>query len=255
MEELKTVIENFLVSLSDKSLTNQDLKGSSRLPIEKGLEIYRCNLVMAKLNILEDKYPLSKRVLGNNCFNEVAKKFAVKSHSTQFDINLYASNFPTFIKAAPWFKSVKYIYDLATLECRYYDFVNNNNTKEQQSSNEKLNLLSKEPGEVFITSVSQIDIIESSYPLFDLFKNIKDQDFDSNKLHLNKAQDVLIYNTKEDTYVEQLHDKNLKALFSKIKRGILLTDLVKDLKIKDISNTQSLIKKLISYDWVKFTGK
>ena len=96
------------------------IRDNSRIPTELALDIYANNRRGAQAMALVAAYPASLRILGETCFNGLARRFIAQTPSTTPDLNLYGEHFGDLLKA--WTRSESqlaeyaYLGDLARLE-------------------------------------------------------------------------------------------------------------------------------------------
>ena len=83
------------------------------------IEIYRNNSIAARMNALRDIYPVCKVIVGEKCFNSLARHFVLANPSLQSDLNTYGETFFEELHQTltlPGFEEFEYLPDLARLE-------------------------------------------------------------------------------------------------------------------------------------------
>lgn len=93
---------------------------NSRIPPELALAIYANNVTGAEAKALAAAYPACLRILGETCFNGLARRFVAQTPSTTPDLNLYGEHFgdllETWTRSDPQLADYNYLGDLARLE-------------------------------------------------------------------------------------------------------------------------------------------
>ena len=83
------------------------------------IAIYRNNSIAARMNALRDIYPVCKIIVGEPCFNGLARRFVLTTPSQESDLNTYGGTFFAQLHLAltlPGFEGLDYLPDLARLE-------------------------------------------------------------------------------------------------------------------------------------------
>ena len=71
----------------------QKIKPSSRLPAQLALDIYRNNTRGARVNALEQIYPICARILGTSTFRAIARDYTAADTRGSADLNTYGEGF------------------------------------------------------------------------------------------------------------------------------------------------------------------
>ncbi|MFK8139436.1 MAG: DNA-binding domain-containing protein [Bdellovibrionales bacterium] len=112
-----------------KSLSNFILNRESdiekRVLSGRGLEIYKNNYLFNLLDSLDYKYPIVKKILGNENFKFFAAEFIKSNPSTESNIDLYGQGFGSFLGSREELLSIGYVEDIARLEFFYYHIHSN----------------------------------------------------------------------------------------------------------------------------------
>jgi hypothetical protein len=94
--------------------------GNGRIPAELALTIYGNNVSGALAKALTAAFPACRRILGETCFNAVARRFIEHNPSKQADLNRYGASFSDFLDhwtaTRATFSDYRYLGDLARLE-------------------------------------------------------------------------------------------------------------------------------------------
>lgn len=123
---LKTVQERLTEAIADPD--NESARGAAtqliheniRIPPTLALDIYANNMRGAESMALAAAYPACLRILGETCFNGLARRFIGQTPSTTPDLNLYGEHFGDLLedwtRSEPQLAEYAYLGDLARLE-------------------------------------------------------------------------------------------------------------------------------------------
>ncbi len=96
------------------------MREDGRIAPELVLQIYANNTSGARLKSLAAAYPACLRILGEACFNGIARRFIERTPSEQPDLNLYGASFGDFLDewtaTQEQLADFRYLGDLARLE-------------------------------------------------------------------------------------------------------------------------------------------
>jgi hypothetical protein len=84
--------------------------------IEKRLSVYRNNVLYSLSEALGSLYPVTKRLVGDDCFREVAKEYVLEHPPLDPVIAFYGEYFAEFIANLEGCQHLKYLHDIAQLE-------------------------------------------------------------------------------------------------------------------------------------------
>ncbi|MGF1753088.1 DNA-binding domain-containing protein [Vibrio makurazakiensis] len=84
---------------------------SDHFTSEQRIQIYRNNFIISLVEVLKATYPMTEALVGEECFEQLARKHALLSPPTSCDISTYGvlfeetvAHFPEVINAAPYIK-------------------------------------------------------------------------------------------------------------------------------------------------------
>ncbi len=83
---------------------------------EQGLKVYRRTLVFSLIEVLEDIFPVLKKVLTDDVFKFCARNYIYNNPSRDYNLNKYGKTLPDFIQQQKELKEHPYLYDLGRLE-------------------------------------------------------------------------------------------------------------------------------------------
>lgn len=85
-------------------------------PDARRFDVYRNNVMVALIGALEQRFPVARRLVGDDFFRGMARAFVAVSKPASPLIFRYGDDFPTFIAAFEPARSVPYLADVARLE-------------------------------------------------------------------------------------------------------------------------------------------
>jgi hypothetical protein len=88
----------------------------SALPAERGLGIYRNNLLHTLIDVLAANFPVLQKVLTDKVFMFCARAYIYEHPSVSGDLNAYGSGFSGFLAKIPELKEHPYLNDLGNFE-------------------------------------------------------------------------------------------------------------------------------------------
>ena len=99
---------------SDRKILKQTIYSESEA-LER-LNIYRNNILGNFVSVLSSTFPITKKIVGDQKFDQLVQKFCQKFYSKSGDLNEFGTEFPQFLKSY----EPKYLKDLAQLELFYH---------------------------------------------------------------------------------------------------------------------------------------
>lgn len=105
-------------------MASQLIKPSDKLPPEDRLLIYRHSITGTQQRVLEMVYPVCLQILGDACFDTLARDFAWGPYSNCHDLNRYGRDFAEMLESQlnrhPALNKLAYLPDLARLEWAWH---------------------------------------------------------------------------------------------------------------------------------------
>lgn len=86
------------------------------IPPAVSAAVYRNTIAGNAADALRDVYTAVSRLLGEQCFGQVAHLYAARTPSTDPDLAHYGATFPAFLKGLPTLSALAYVADMARLE-------------------------------------------------------------------------------------------------------------------------------------------
>jgi hypothetical protein len=103
-------------SASERACLEAQLQGSLVLPVRQGIEAYRTSVDGKLRRSLEQIYPVSYRLVGEDFFQAMASAFLEHGVSRSPDLGDYGAEFPAFLSDFRPARSLPYLVDVARLE-------------------------------------------------------------------------------------------------------------------------------------------
>jgi hypothetical protein len=85
-------------------------------PVERRFAVYRNNVAVALIGSLEARYPVVRRLLGDDFFRAMAGAYVAAEKPRSPALMLYGGGFPNFVAGFPPAGAVPYLADVARLE-------------------------------------------------------------------------------------------------------------------------------------------
>ena len=93
-------------------------------PSDSPLQIYKNNILSARVSALTDLYEQTVAFLGKEFFKMAAQKYAEQHHGLESNLNLYGKDFGHFLSTLPQCANFPYLRDLTAFEyemrCLFY---------------------------------------------------------------------------------------------------------------------------------------
>jgi len=85
-------------------------------PVERRFAVYRNNVAVALIGALEARYPVARRLVGDDFFRAMAGAFVAAEKPRSPALMLYGDGFPDFVARFPPAGAVPFLADVARLE-------------------------------------------------------------------------------------------------------------------------------------------
>ena len=90
------------------------------IPAERRLQIYRNNLFAGLTEVLAAVYPVTRRLVGEDYFNQAAHGYITLRPSRSGDVHRYGGRFAAYLGRCPGSETLPYLTDVARLEWGYH---------------------------------------------------------------------------------------------------------------------------------------
>jgi hypothetical protein len=88
---------------------------------ERRIQVYRNNLMASLCGALSDVHPVLRRLVGEDCFAQLAREYVRNVPSTSGDIHRYGHAFADFVAGLADLAPYPYLADVARLEWAYHE--------------------------------------------------------------------------------------------------------------------------------------
>lgn len=82
----------------------------------RGWAIYRAGYLANHTEALRDVYPVTGRLVGGDCFTNLARAYLREHPSVHADLHRYGAGFPSFLRGIPALSGLPYLPEMARLE-------------------------------------------------------------------------------------------------------------------------------------------
>jgi len=184
---------------------------------EKGLAIYRRNLQAGAVRALQISYPTVLKLVGDDLFTHAAKQLLKVELPNSGDWGLWGRGFPQLLKALPALHDFPSVVDIACLDLLMHLQGREKDTGIDMAS---MTLLAEcELDQLRLVLNPAIRILESDYPVIEIYKANTQSDHAEKYLHSaqqklanNIGQNCLIYRPQFKSLVRALDSAELNWL-------------------------------------------
>ncbi len=225
----------------------QKISKKSKISPQLALDIYRNNTRGARLKSLEIIYSVCKKILGDETFYSIAKQYAIEDTEGLSDLNHYGESFilhlKSLLEAGRLSEDYGYLADLASLEYKMHAayYANTDPEFPFKLFEEKIN---NKQQVVFIIS-SALGLIASTYPVYEIWKSNKEQQYVEKIKAIEGKQYLLIYRNEYKPSIIVIN-KNQYIVIEAIINKFSLQKIINDIDC-DVNNVLPI---LISNKWV-----
>ena len=218
---------------------------SSSFSQSERMEVYRTTTRSLHVSAIGDDFPVCKKILGDDYFNLIAKKYFLAHPSTSIDLNDYGDEFAAFIEnlliERPELKEYSYLADLAKLEIAV--------KKAHFAKDEKeLSIDGCEFDENSILSIRPDVIIQRSpYPVHIIWQMHQDE---CESIDIGDTKDMYllcVFRQNFDVYVCELDD-HVFVLLENISTGYSLGDIISE--AGNPMHTNRALKYVLLKNWL-----
>jgi len=204
--------ENALVMQNKKTgkMFEHLLCANRRIPARLAVEIYRNNTRGARIKALQEIYPVLEKILGEQCFYQMAHDYALDHPSNCADLNLYGERFSVFLEKVVYnnstFSELLYICDLAKLEWYYHV---------AYYANDDVNHLvglKNDAGDIALKTSRSLSLMQSVYPIHDIWQAHKINNNVSDVSALTEMGYLMVYRNKFKPEITQIDIEDWQLL-------------------------------------------
>lgn len=189
---------------------------SDHFSSDERLQIYRNNFIISLSDVLCSTYPIVLSLVGQECFDGLARKHVLSYPLREGDVTGYGENFSDTIKSVEQVVvAVPYLADVATLEWAIDD---SNQTYNQPAPTPNLNAFDKlqtfsaeQQADICLFLNPALNLIRSNYAVFSIRNAIKNNDFVNLEINQPESGIVLVLN-KDELLVVTLNSEEISLL-------------------------------------------
>ena len=230
-------------SLCEKIRAN-GIAGSQRL------QIYRNNVDTTLSEVLGLTYPKVKKLVGENFFSYLARKYADSHPPVSGDVAEYGDRLPQFLSNMDELDSHKYLSDIAALEwCCHLAY--NAADADPISIDSLAAIPESDYGDLVFTLHPSVYLVSSKFAIFAIWDYVVSHSDDPNPPRIDaEAQSVLIRRAGDDVSVRLLKHKEF-AFLEAVQQGNRLEDIVTSMLVRWADfNLQDILQKVFALDTI-----
>lgn len=146
------------------------LSNRSRISPQRSLEIYRSNYVGGRTEALRAIYRGCERLVGEQCFEEMARRYIWAHPSRSGNLNEEGERFPEFCETLPFIAEVPYLPDVARLERAWQQSFDAPEDERRVEPEDLAEIAFADPDEVALVPRASLRLIRSPYPALKLWE-------------------------------------------------------------------------------------
>ncbi len=117
MHNLMTFQPDFAVALFDPAVpVPESINDCRSEATRRRFGVYRNNVVAGLVSALEERFPVTRRIVGDDCFRHLAQAYLRALPPRSPILLLYGESFPSFIETVEPVRAIEYLPDVARLE-------------------------------------------------------------------------------------------------------------------------------------------
>ncbi len=213
--------------------------------------VYRSNARYLHVSVLISVFPVCEKILGNENFKQIAKKYFNDNPSCSPDLNEYGEYFPSYlyglIMQRAELEEYKYLVDLAQLEWNrqkaYFcdDAVDLDMTVFQQSC-ERMG------GEIVFSLQPGISILETQFPIVALWEMYQSGSIEKEVKFIQQSEYLCVYRKEFQVQHEKI-DADIFNLMKAIQNKCTLSAIAEI--FQKSARLNAAIEKVIKRKWLK----
>ncbi|MES2961934.1 MAG: DNA-binding domain-containing protein [Pseudomonadota bacterium] len=228
LQNLQKNFANHIFTKADKKILSQ-VSYSTHEALER-LNIYRNNVLGNFESVLNSIFPVTKKILGAEKFEELSQKYYRKFPSKSGDLNEYGKEFPKLLKN----QEPLYSKDLAQLELLYHQAFFAKKTKEFDLKSFKKIAPENLANLIFIIDPAA-NLFTSKFAIFSIWKSEKKiKNFAKAESMLICADKILKLNEEELVFLTEI--KKQKKLYQIYKKLCKTKETAKEIDIGKLIN-------------------
>ena len=220
---------------------------TSKISPQLALYIYRNNTRGAQLKSLEMIYPVCRKILGDETFHLIGQQYIINNTEGSSDLNHFGESFNLHLKslleAGRLPEEYFYLTDLVALEYKihaaYYantDPVFPFKLFEQKVNNKR---------QVYFKVSSALGLIASEYPVYEIWRSNKEQQYAEEIKPIEDKQYLLVYRNEYKSSIAVINNNEYS----------IIKAIINDLSLQEIINNASfdinhVLPVLITNKWI-----
>jgi hypothetical protein len=113
----ETTVEAFAEALADpRAATPAQTRGREGRPDARRFAVYRNNVAVGLITAIEARYPVTRRLVGDEFFRAMARAFVAANKPRSAVLILWGAEFPDFVETFAPAREIVYLADVARLE-------------------------------------------------------------------------------------------------------------------------------------------
>jgi len=173
-KSLEMIQRDFFSSVNQKTSNalHAHICGSETLSINDRIDIYRNNTQQTRIRTLNDIYPITREILGEQYFNQQCEYFSEKQPAKYWNLNLYGKEFPALIVkqlSLELREQLPYLEDLGQLEWSLHQCYYELATKDRFPTEDFQTLSSKEQTSCYLQLAPSLALISTPWPIYQLW--------------------------------------------------------------------------------------
>ena len=255
LDEIQRQFWDKLKSPMKDARTNLDLNklicGNDEFTAIDRLSVYQTTARSLHVSVLEDIYSVCKKILGEDYFNLIAKKYYFLHSSKSPDLNEYGEQFPAYISSLfetrDELKDFLYLSDLAKLEWSIerlrYSF-----DAETLDIQELRNKCDQYGGQVKFSLIPGLILLQSVYPIVGIWrKHQPDTNYDSVDW-FKGDQLICVYRDGYNVELEIIN-KHIYDVMNGIQQNLSLAEIIDRVENSELLN--DALAFVISKNWLR----
>ncbi len=226
------------------------LAESGELSTAERFFIYRNNITAARICALGAIYPVCKEIVGEDCFQGMAKTFAWQAPDRSEDLNVYGEAFAAFlaeqVRIHEAFSELPYLPELARLEWHWHAAYYAPDDVPFDAS--RLTTLTPDDTERITFPLSaSLSLMETGFPVFEIWRRHRENEDVSSVGALVETEYLCVHRAGYEPRVERI-DKARYALLRTCREGLCLAQLAERTEVTE--SLPTLLPEMIARGWI-----
>lgn len=241
LNEAQQLFKKGMLKHKPDSEALKNLRACGSMSLEDAFHLYQ-KAYRSRFHLsLGKTFETVKQILGAERFNDLVNSYIDSKDSVKFDLSQYGEEFPAHMKRV-CDNAHPFLYDLACFEWHLKRLIDapQSLSLPMKMAKEQLN-----GPNCKVHFILAMDLFESAFAIYELWRNRKDSNFDLKSIDWKKAEAILIYKKQSKAHVQKISFKDaeiLRALKggSSLHKALAQTSL---LSAEEISNFFNLMLK------------